>query len=107
MSWGVVAPKIGLFALTVLAMLSYGGLLLFVFPFIAAVIWWIVKRSRPLERVAWTILAALSGAEWAWLATYPVTEGRTPETIIISVVAGTLIAVILASVRTDSRMPSM
>ena len=103
----VVGLKIGLVALTVVAMLSYGGLLLFVYPFIAAAIWWIVKRSSHLfERVAWILLAALAGAEWAWEATYPVTEGRSPQTIIVSVVAGILVAVILASVRRDDRLGS-
>lgn len=97
--------KIALVALTVVAMLSYGGLLLFVYPFVASAIWWIVKRSRhPLERAAWILLAALAGAEWAWEATYPVTEGRTPQTIVVSVVAGIFVAVILAPVRRDDRV---
>lgn len=102
-----VVLKIALVTLTVVAMSSYGGLLLFVYPFIAATIWWIVKRSRhPFERVAWILLAALAGAEWAWEATYPLTEGRTPQAIIVSVVVGTLVAVILASVRRDDHEPA-
>lgn len=80
---------------TVFAMLSYGGLLIFVFLPLAAGFWWAVRNSRGLERAAWATLSALAGAQWAWEITYPVTEGDAPSAWIIAVVAGMTTAALL------------
>lgn len=95
--WQRVAVKLLLAAVTVLAMLSLGGLLIFVFPAVAIGMWWAVRHSGVLERTFWIALASLAAAEWAWEITYPVTKGETPFSWIIAAVAGAIMASLLAS----------
>jgi hypothetical protein len=80
MPWRI-GLKVLLAASTLLAMLSYGGLLIFLF--------------LPIERVAWVALAGLAGAEWAWQITYSVTEGDSPSASIIAVVGGVAAATLM------------
>jgi hypothetical protein len=76
-------------------MLSYGGLLIFLFFLLGVGMWWAVRHSRRIERVAWVALAGLAGAEWAWQITYPVTEGDSPSSSIIAMVSGVTAAALL------------
>jgi hypothetical protein len=87
--------KMLLASVTVLAMLSYGGLLIFLFLPLAVGMWWAVRHSRRIERVGWVSLAGLAGAEWAWQITYPVTEGDSPSASIVAVVGGVAAATLL------------
>jgi hypothetical protein len=87
--------KVLLASVTVLAMLSYGGLLIFVFLPLAVGMWWAVRHSRRIERIGWVALAGLAGAEWAWEITYPVTEGDSPSASIVAVVGGVAAATLL------------
>jgi hypothetical protein len=87
--------KVLIASVTVLAMLSYGGLLIFLFLPLAAGMWWAVRHARRIERVGWLALAGLAGAEWAWQITYPVTEGDSPSASIVAVVGGVAAATLL------------
>jgi hypothetical protein len=90
-----IGLKMLLAASTLLAMLSYGGLLIFLFLPLGVGMWWAVRHSRRIERVAWVALAGLAGAEWAWQITYPVTEGDSPSAYIIAVVGGVAAATLM------------
>jgi hypothetical protein len=92
---GRIGLKVLVGGLTLLVMLSYGGLLIFLFIPLAVGMWWAVRHARPLERVAWVALAGLAGAEWAWQITYPVTEGVSPSASIIAVVGGAASATLM------------
>jgi hypothetical protein len=81
-----IGLKVLLAASTLLAMLSYGGLLICLFLPLGVGMWWAVRHSLGIERVAWVALAGLAGAEWAWQITYPVTERDSPSAYIIAVV---------------------
>lgn len=76
-------------------MLSYGGLLIFLFLPLGVGMWWAVRHARRIERVAWVALAGLAGAEWAWQITYPVTEGNSTSASIIAVVGGVAAATLM------------
>ena len=71
-----IGLKVLLAASTLLAMLSYGGLLIFLFLPLGVGMWWAVRHSRRIERVAWVALAGLAGAEWAWQITVSGNRGR-------------------------------
>ena len=88
--------KVLLAAATLFAMLSYGGLLVFVFLPLAFGFWWAVRRSHGFERAAWVGLFALAAGEWAWQVTYPVTEGDSPSSWIIALISGSIAAGLLA-----------
>jgi len=90
-----IGSKVLLAASTLLAILSYGGLLIFLFLPLGVGMWWAVRHSRRIERVAWVALAGLAGAEWAWQITYPITEGNSPSVLIIAVVGGVATATLL------------
>lgn len=60
-----IGLKLLLAASTLLAMLSYGGLLIFLFLPLAMGMWWAVRHSHRIEAVGWVALAGLAGAEWA------------------------------------------
>jgi hypothetical protein len=90
-----IGLKVLLASVTVMAMLSYGGLLIFLFLPLAAGMWWAVRHSRRIEGVGWVALAGLAGAEWAWQITYPVTEGDSPSASIVAVVGGVAAATLL------------
>jgi hypothetical protein len=90
-----IGLKVLLASVTLLAMLSYGGLLIFLFLPLAAGMWWAVLYSRRIERVGWVALAGLAGAEWAWQITYPVTEGDSLSASIVAVVGGVAAATLL------------
>jgi hypothetical protein len=90
-----IGLKLLLASVTLLAMLSFGGLLIFFFPPLAVGMWWAVRHSRRIESVGWVALAALAGAEWAWQITYPVTEGDSPSASIVAVVGGVAAATLL------------
>jgi hypothetical protein len=91
-----IGLKVLLAALTLVAMLSYGGLLIFLFLPLAIGMWWAVRYSQRIERVGWVTLAGLAGAEWAWQITYPVTEGDSPSASIVAVVGGVAAATLLS-----------
>jgi hypothetical protein len=90
-----IALKVLLASATLLAMLSYGGLLIFLFLPLAVGMWWAVRHSRRIERVGWIALVGLAGAEWAWQITYPVTEGDSPSASIVAFVGGVAAATLL------------
>ena len=90
-----IGLKVLLAASTVLAMLSYGGLLTFLFLPLGVGMWWAVRHSRRFERVAWVALAGLAGAEWAWQITYPVAEGDSPSAWIVAFVGGVAAATLM------------
>ena len=90
-----IGLKALLAALTVLAMLSYGGLLIFLFLPLGVGMSWAVRHARRIERVAWVALAGLAGAEWTWQITYPVTEGDSPSASIVAVVGGVAAATLV------------
>lgn len=92
---GRIGAKLLLAAGTLLAMLSYGGLLIFLFLPLTVGYWWAIRNARGLERAAWVVLSALAAALWAWEITYPVTEGDAPSSWIIAVVAGVTTAGLL------------
>jgi hypothetical protein len=90
-----IGLKVLLAASTLLAMLSYGGLLIFLFLPLGVGMWWAVRHSRRIERVAWVALGGLAGAEWAWQITYPVTEGDSRSASIVAVVGGVAAATLM------------
>jgi hypothetical protein len=90
-----IGLKVFLASVTALAILSYGGLLIFVFLPLAVGMWWAVRHSRRIEKVGWVALAGLAGAEWAWEITYPVTEGDSPSASIVAAVGGVAAATLL------------
>jgi hypothetical protein len=90
-----IGLKVLLAASTLLAILSYGGLLIFLLP-LGVGMWWAVRHSGRIERVAWVALAGLAGAEWAWQITYPVTEGDSPSASIVAFVGGVAAATLMA-----------
>lgn len=90
-----IGSKVLLAASTLLAMLSSGGLLIFLFLPLAVGMWWAVRHSRRIEMVGWVALVGLAGAEWAWQITYPVTEGNSPSASIIAVVGGVAAATLM------------
>lgn len=90
-----VGAKVLLAGATVVAMLSYGGLLIFVFLPLGVGFWWAVRHAGVIERAAWIFLASLAAAQWAWEITYPVTEGDTPSSWIIAAIAGVTMAGLL------------
>jgi hypothetical protein len=90
-----IGLKVPLASVTLLAMPSYGGLLIFLFLPLAVGMWRAVRHSRRIERVGWVALTALAGAEWAWQITYPVTEGDSPSASIVAVVGGVAAATLL------------
>lgn len=91
---GRIGAKVLLAVASLFAMLSYGGLLIFLFLPLAFGYWWAVRNARGSERAAWLALSALAAAQWAWEVTYPVTEGQ-PSSWIIAVVAGVAMATAL------------
>jgi hypothetical protein len=90
-----IGLKVLLASATLLAMLSYGGLLIFLFLPLAVGMWWAARHSGRIERVGWVALAGLAGAEWAWQITYPVTEGDSPSASIVALVGGVAAATLL------------
>jgi hypothetical protein len=82
-------------AVTLVAMLSYGGLLIFLFLPLGVGMWWAVRHSSRIESVSWVALAGLAGAEWAWQISYPVTEGDSPSASVIGVVGGVASATLM------------
>jgi hypothetical protein len=91
-----IGLKVLLASVTLLAMLSYGGLLIFLFLPLAVGMWWAVRHSGRIERVGWVALAGLAGAEWAWQITYPVTDGDSPFSSIVALIGGIAAATLLA-----------
>lgn len=75
---------------SVLAWLSLGGLLVFVFPLLAAGYFWAVRNSRSLEHWGWILLGSLAAAQWSWMVTYSLTDGRSPSVWIVFFAAGGL-----------------
>lgn len=53
----LIGLKVLLAALTLLAMLSYGGPLIFLFLPLAMGMWWAVRHSHRIETVGWIALA--------------------------------------------------
>lgn len=94
-TWERVGLRLLLAGAMVFAMLSYGGLLIFVFLPLAVGCWWMVRHSGPVERWAWIVLAALAAAEWSWEITYPVTEGETPASWVNAIVAAMVMGILL------------
>ena len=95
MPWRI-GMKVLLAALTILAMLSYGGLLIFLLLPLGMGMWWAVRHSHRIERGGWVALAGLAGAEWAWQITYPVTEGDSPAASIVAVIGGVAAATLVS-----------
>jgi hypothetical protein len=87
-----VGIKVLLAAVTLLAI--YGGLSFLFLP-LGVGIWWMVRRSFRVERLAWVVLSGLAGAQWAWQITYPVTEGDAPSALIAATVGGLAAAALL------------
>jgi hypothetical protein len=81
---------------TLLAMLSYGGLLIFLFLPLGVGMWWAVRHPAASRGSPWVALAGLAGAEWAWQITYPVTEGDSPSASIVAFVGGVAAATLMA-----------
>jgi LPXTG-motif cell wall-anchored protein len=75
--------KIGLVAATVVALLSLGGLMMFVFPALVLGHLWALRRAHSAERWVWFVLASASAAQWVWEVTYPSTGGSSPSAWII------------------------
>lgn len=95
-AWQRAVLKAVLFALTVLGILSLGGLLIFLFLPLAVGYWWAARHSRPLERAAWIVLGAVAAGVWAWEITYPVTEGETPSSWIVAMIGAAAMAFLLS-----------
>jgi hypothetical protein len=90
-----VGVKLLLAAATVVAMLSYGGLLIFAFLPLAVGFWWAVRCAGVVERLAWIVLGSVAAAQWAWEITYPVTAGDSPASWIVSSIAGMTMGALL------------
>lgn len=97
-AWLRGAIKVSLVGGAVVSLFSYGGLLIFTFPLLVVGMWWAVRHSGLVERSAWIALATLAAGWWAWEVTYVVHEGETPSSLVIAVIAGTVMASLLAAV---------
>lgn len=93
----IVAFKVVLLTATIVAMLSLGGLLMYVFPILALGHWFSARNSQPFERYAWIFLSSLAGAEWGWETTYTLTDGNDQWIWIGIAVAASLTAIVLTT----------
>jgi hypothetical protein len=93
----IVAFKIVLLVATIVAMLSLGGLLMYVFPILAIGHWCSARNSRPFEWYGWIFLSSLAGAEWGWETAYTLTDGNDQWIWIGIAVAASLTAIVLST----------
>jgi hypothetical protein len=61
---------LGLLLATLIALISVGGLALWLAPILIPLQWMAARRSGRWTRVSWTLLAGATAAEAAWLLTY-------------------------------------
>jgi hypothetical protein len=88
------AVKVSLVALSILSILSLGGLVLFTWLPLIVAIAFVGRGSGLVERIGWIALASLMAAQWAWMVAYLGSGGVTPMTtiIVLSTAAATALA---------------
>lgn len=84
--------KSALAVVSVVSVISMGGLVLFTAPVLLPGHWWAASNSGSLGRAIWIFLATVIAAEAVWLLTYLAVQETSPAIWVLPLLAAVAVA---------------